>query len=70
MVSAEEVKRRRQAELLRIRGVVGVGVGRMDGDACINVYVEKDTAQVRAAVPKMLDGVATQIVVTGKFRAL
>ncbi len=70
MVTAEEVKRRREHELLRIRGVVGVGVGRRGGEACINVYVEEDTDALRASVPPRLDGVATQIVVTGRFDAL
>lgn len=70
MVVAEEVKRRREHELLRIRGVVGVGLGRRDGEKCINVYVEEDTEAVRSAVPRELDGIATQIVVTGRFDAL
>ena len=70
MVSAEEVKRRRQPELLRINGVVGVGLGRKDGEDCINVYVDEDTAAIRAAVPTTVDGVATQIIVSGSFRAL
>ena len=67
---AEEVKRRRQAELLRIGGVVGVGLGTKDGEECINVYVEEDSTTVRASVPPSLDGVATRIVVTGKFQAV
>ena len=70
MSNAEDVKRRRQHELLRVRGVVGVGLGTKDGADCITVYVAADTAAVRAAIPAVLDGVATQIVVTGKFRAL
>lgn len=70
VATAEEVKRRREHDLLRIRGVVGVGVGSRDGDSCINVYVEEDTPAVRAAVPREIEGVATQIIVAGQFRAL
>lgn len=70
MAKAEEVKRRRQQDLLRIGGVVGVGLGTMDGAECINVYVEEDSAAVRDAVPVTLDGIATKIVVTGKFQAV
>ena len=70
MGRAEDVKRRRQGELLRIGGVVGIGLGTKDGEECINVYVEEDSTAVRAAVPSSLDGVATRIVVTGKFEAM
>jgi len=67
---AEDVKRRRQGELLRIGGVVGVGLGTKDGEECINVYVEEDSKAVRAAVPTSLDGVSTRIVVAGTFEAM
>ncbi len=49
MGSVEEVKRRHEASLMKIRGVVGVGIGRYpDGRDCIRVYVEKDHPRILA----------------------
>jgi len=70
MASVEEVKRRHEASLMKIRGVVGVGIGRKDGKDCIRVYVAKDTPKVMSAVPKDLEDVPIEIVVSGPFKAL
>lgn len=70
MTSAEDVKRRHEIELMKIRGVVGVGVGRKDGKDCIRVYVAKDTPKILHAVPKSLEKVPVEIVVSGAFKAL
>ena len=69
MASVEEVKRRHEGRLMRIRGVVGVGIGRKDGKDCIRVYVGEDSPKVLAALPRILDDVPVEIVVSGTFKA-
>lgn len=70
MGSVEEVKRRHEAHLMSMRGVVGVGIGRKDGKDCIRIYVEKDLPKIRAKLPESLDDVPVEIVVAGTFKAL
>ena len=70
MVSVEEVKRRHEAHLMSLRGVVGVGIGRKDGREIIRVYVEKDLPKIRSRLPAALDDVPVEVVVTGTFKAL
>ncbi len=70
MALVEEVKRRHEASLMKIRGVVGVGIGRKDGKDCIRVYVEKDSPKILAALPSDLEDVPVEIVISGAFKAL
>lgn len=69
MASVEEIKRRHESRLMRTPGVVGVGIGRKDGKACIRVYVEDGSPKVLAALPQALDEVPVEVVVSGAFRA-
>jgi hypothetical protein len=69
----EELKRRHGRRLLRIRGVVGVGVERSDKEDgyVLVVHVKEDDAETRAAVVKEVgDGTAVRIVKSGPFRKL
>lgn len=69
-----------EAELLERAHVVGVAVGRKvvrgreTDEACIVVYVDHKEDEVelsrRDRVPKTFDGVRTDVVETGRFRAL
>ncbi len=70
MALVEEVKRRHEASLMKIRGVVGVGIGRRDGKDCIRVYVEQDSPKILAALPSDLEDVPVEIVISGAFKAL
>ncbi len=69
MPSAEEVKRRHEVKLLTMPGVVGVGLGRIEGRECIRIYVAEDSPKVRAALPQNLEDVPVEIVVSGSFEA-
>jgi hypothetical protein len=69
MGSVEDVKRRHEMRLLQTPGVVGVGIGRKDGKECIRVYVSEDTPKVLAALPRDLEDVPVEIVVSGPFTA-
>lgn len=55
---------------MKMRGVVGVGIGRKDGRDCIRIYVEKENPSVLAALPQALDEIPVEIVVAGTFKAL
>ena len=70
--AAERAKNRHEAALLGIPGVVGVGVGASEtvaGEAVVEVYVEKATPAVRAAVPAHVDNVPVKVVETGEIVA-
>ncbi len=70
MAAVEDVKRRHEAALMRMRGVVGVGIGRKDGKDCIRIYVESDRPKILAALPQALEEVPVEIVISGTFKAL
>jgi len=67
MASVQAVKRRHEASLMKIRGVVGVGITRKEGKDCICVYVKDDNPKILAAVPRTLEEIPVEIVVSGAF---
>lgn len=72
VAAATHAKERHEHALLSIPGVVGVGVGLSDavpGQAVIEIYVERDTPEVRQALPAHLDNVPVKIVETGAIVA-
>jgi len=69
MASVEEIKRRHEAHLLKTPGVVGVGIGRKEGKDCIRVYVSEDTPKILSALPRSLEEVPVEVVVSGPFKA-
>jgi hypothetical protein len=69
MGSVEEAKKRHTMQLMGIEGVVGVGIGEMDGRPCITVLVREDSESVRKNVPSELEGHPTRITVVGDVSA-
>jgi hypothetical protein len=70
VASLATVKSRHEAELMKIPGVLGAGVGLSpSGKPVVRVYVEKGTWAVRAALPPDLGGVPVQIEETGPIVA-
>ena len=66
---AKSVKASREAEIMAIEGVEGVGVTRDPiGNEAIVVYVRDST--VAKSLPKTLDGLPVQVQVTGAVDAL
>ncbi len=55
---------------MKMRGVVGVGIGQKDGKEIIRIYVEKESPRILADLPQALDSVPVEIVVAGTFKAL
>lgn len=62
----ENVLAAHTAELMRMDGVTGTGLGQCDGTPCIRVYVRDEGAA--GTVPKTLDGYTVSTVVTGVIR--
>jgi hypothetical protein len=55
-------------ELMAIPGVTGTAIGELDDHTpCILVLVEKETDEIKKAVPKKLEGHPVQLLVTGKI---
>ncbi len=54
----KEVKARHEDDLLKMPGVLGVGIGEQDGEAVIKVFVKKDSRSAIAsrAIPDRVDG--------------
>jgi hypothetical protein len=65
-----EVAEKHAGELMRIRGVEAVGVGRDNGQAVIKVYVSRLAEKLRPPLPDELEGYQVKPVITGSFYAL
>jgi hypothetical protein len=72
---ASEIKAKYQNDLLTKENVVGVGIGKKSetGEFCIRVYVEvkKPENQLKSVdiIPKLIEGVKTDVVESGKLLA-
>jgi hypothetical protein len=70
MARTEDVKKRHEAELMKIKDVEGVAIGEKDGKTCLVVYVAKDSPRLREAIPRQIEGVEVRIEESGEFVAL
>lgn len=70
MTSIEDVKRKNEAWLMALPGVVGVGIGKKAGARVIQVIVKEVTKDIREKVPAILDGHMTDVVKVGEIRRL
>jgi hypothetical protein len=69
MDRAREIKRRHDARLMGIDGVVGTGVSLdEDGNPVIQVYVLEGRGSA-GSIPRQVEGVPVQVVVEGPFEA-
>ena len=68
---ARDVKNRHSMQLLRLPGVSGVGVQKAgDSDFYIAVHVESSDAKVIEQLPKQLEGLRVETIVSGPFKKL
>lgn len=70
--AATQAKEQHEQAIMRIEGVVGLGIGASDvapGEAVVEVYVEKATPAVRAAIPAQFGNVPVKVVETGEITA-
>lgn len=70
-MSIEDVKRKHEVDLMKIPGVIGVGIGKAaSGGRVIQILVEEITRKVRESVPTRLDGFFVEVVRVGEVRKL
>lgn len=67
MATVKAIKRKHEERLMRLPGVVGVGIGRRAGRDCICVYVRDDNPKILAALPRTLEEIPVEIIVSGTF---
>jgi len=65
--AVKAVKRKHEERLMSLPGVVGVGIGRKEGRDCICVYVTDDNPKILAALPRTLEEIPVQVIVSGSF---
>lgn len=64
----EEVLNRHSGELMRMRGVLSVGIGRDDaGRPVIVIGLDGERPETQAALPATLDGVPVQVMTSGRI---
>jgi hypothetical protein len=69
MTSIQDVKRKHEAELMAMRGVVSVGIGRNEsGQAIIIVGFDRDRPRTRAGLPRDLEGYEVRAEIVGTVR--
>jgi hypothetical protein len=65
----EQVLRSHTDEWMSIPGVVGTGIGEVDGEPCIRVFVTSKTEQLLRKLPSAADGFIVDVVESSEFRA-
>ena len=69
-LTIEQVQEKYQNQLLSVSGVVGIGIGAVDGKPVIKVLVIKKTPELEWKIPRVLEGYPVVIEVTGEIRAI
>lgn len=69
MGKLEQVRDEREADLLAIEGVEGVGIGDDAGTPCIVVYASDTRQPIRERIAAALSGVRYRIEASGEFHA-
>ena len=68
---AREVKNRHSMELLKIRGVCGVGVQKSgDNDFYIALHIDSDDPEIVGQLPRQIEGLRVETIVSGPFKKL
>jgi len=68
-LNAFQIKEMKKADIMAIPGVVGIGVGSGSGPR-INVYVEMITPELLHEIPKVMNGMETNVIQSGTIKAL
>jgi hypothetical protein len=66
----EEVLQAHTAHLMSIEGVVGTGLGAVEGEPCILVLVSEETPALKAAIPASIEGYPVRIQEVGDVKPL
>ncbi len=71
VLDINEVMKNHTQELMAIEGVVGVAIGELeDHTPCILVMIVKETDEIKAKIPNMLDGHPVSLLVSGEIRPM
>jgi len=73
MREAERIQEQVESEVMRLPGVVGMGLGIAKDnpeEVVIKIFVEDDTEAIRENIPDRLGKVRCEILVTGRFYAM
>jgi hypothetical protein len=65
----KQIQARHEKELMKLPGVLGVGIGSEAGRLVIAVFVDK-TVRKKPKLPTQLEGVPVKVTLTGKIKAL
>jgi hypothetical protein len=66
----EQVQEAYQNRWMRLTGVVGVGIGALDGKPMLKVLVVKKTPELEQKIPPQVEGYPVVLEETGTIRAL
>jgi hypothetical protein len=69
-LTIEQIKEKYESDMMAIAGVVGVGIGQCEDQACIKVYVEKASPETERKIPQQLEGVKVETERLGSIKAL
>jgi hypothetical protein len=68
-LSIDQVRMKHRDRVLRINGVVGIGIGEDHGRPVIHVLIRERTTTLEREIPKDLDGYPVRLVVSGNIIA-
>lgn len=67
----KQVKERLENNLSKVRGVVGLGIGKDENNEyCLKVYVKEITANIKRKIPQQVAGIHVEIVESGEIKLL
>jgi len=69
-LSIKEVKAKYQDDIMKIPGVVGIGIGGSEEKMVLTIMVSKRTPELENKIPLSLDNYPVVIQETGTFNAL
>ena len=64
-----EILKEHTDEMMALPGVVGIGIGELQGSPCIMVFVVEKSSEVLSKIPNSLEGYPIQVRQSGQFRA-
>lgn len=70
MQAAQSVKKRYEKQWLNIKGVISVGIGRVNNRAGIIIVVNKNIYHEKILIPSVVEDVPVEIQYSGELKAL
>lgn len=68
-MTIEQAQKKHQAKIMKLTGVVGIGIGEVKTEKVIKVMVDKRTPELEKKIPKQIEGYPVVIEETGKIQA-